>query len=66
MVARRFSLLPSHASRVDHMLNRLAIIPQCPRAIPGCQVFGWVSPNIGLEQYPCRSSIGRAAPARSL
>jgi hypothetical protein len=39
MVARRFSLLPSHASRVDRMLNRLAIMPQCPQAIPGCQVF---------------------------
>jgi hypothetical protein len=39
MVARRFSLLPSHASRrVDRMLNRLAIMP--PRA----------SPNIGHEQ----------------
>jgi hypothetical protein len=32
MVARRFSLLPSHANGID-------IMPQCPRAIPGCQVL---------------------------
>jgi len=50
MVARHFSLLPSHASRVDHMLNRLVTMPPCPQAIPGCQVFGWVPPNIGHEQ----------------
>ena len=52
MVARRFLLLPSHASRVEPHAQSSRLMPQCPRAIPGCQVL-----RIGLSEYRPRTLI---------